>query len=296
MKSHVNFVLCIAVLGAGCGSSAPATTDDTTTTTTTTDTAGGDTTTTTTTVVEPPPPPPPPAPAHARLIHASPDAAAAAAAIYMDGSATPSVASLAYKASTEYMDVPPGAHTVAIRPAAAAADSAPTFSGSAPELASGTSYTVIAYGLTTGTPAMALAAAADDGAAVEAGHAHLRFFHALVGLPNADICVAGATARAPGTPVFTNVAFGAWGTAAGDGASGNWAAMATGAAAHVQVREANTTTPCSGRVLGRLDMTATDGNWTAIAVGNASSHPAVAKEMLVVKDGESAITTIAIGR
>ena len=43
-------------------------------------------------------------------------------------------------------------------------------------------------------------------------------------------------------------------------------------------------------------MTPADGVWTAIAVGRATGRPAVAKELLLVQDGASAVTAVPIGR
>ncbi len=288
MKKHLmNVMLCMTLLVGGCGGGDEVVNTNDTATDTTAGSEGTDTTATADAVETPVETPPPPAPARVRVIHASPDAAAAAVAIYVDGSATPAIPSLAYKAATAYADMPGGAHQVAVRPAAAAADSAPVLQGPTPELAAGTSYTVIAHGLASGTPALALAAAADDGPAPDATHASIRFFHALVGVANVDVCVPGATARAAGTPVFTNVAYGAFGA---------WANVAAGAAVTLQIRAANEATPCSGRQAGSVSITPTTGVWTAVAVGRATGRPAVAKELLLVADGASEVTTVAIGR
>ncbi len=299
MKTHLrNVMLCLVVLAGGCGGGDE--TESTMDNATVDDTNGGEGMANNTPDTTPPPrvetPPPPPAPARVRVIHASPDAATAAAAIYLDGNATPTITSLAYKAAAGYAEVPAGVHQVAIRPVAAAADSAPALEGPTPELAAGVSYTVIAHGLVAGTPALAMAAAADDGPAPEPDHAHIRFFHALVGVANVDICLPGATARAAGTPVFANVAYGAFGAASGEGAHGAYASVPAGAAATLQIRAANEATPCSGRQAGSVSITPTTGVWTAVAVGRATGRPAVAKELLLLSDGSTEVTTVAIGR
>ena len=290
-KTLKNVMLCMALLAGGCGGgdSTESTMDNATVDDTTMGGEGHDTmghTDPVATTVETPPPPP--APARVRVIHASPDAAAATVAVYLDGAATPAVASLAYKAAAGYAEVPAGVHQVAVRPAAAAADSAPVLEGPTPALAAGMSYTVIAHGLAAGTPALAMAAAGDDGPAPDATHASLRFFHALVGVANVDICLPGATARAAGTPVFANVAYGAWG--------GSWANVPAGAPVTLQIRAANEATPCSGRQAGSVSLTPTSGVWTAVAVGRATGRPAVTKELLLLTDGSTEVTAVAIGR
>lgn len=283
-KFAFNVMVCTVLLVGGCGGGDEVLTPVDTATDTTTGSEGTDTVTTAEPVAVPVEAP---APAHVRMIQASPDASAATVALYMDGAATASVPSLAYKAATAYADVPAGSHQCAMRPAAAAADSAPSLQTAASELAAGVSYTMISHGLATGTPALAMASAADDGPTPDATHASLRFFHALVGVANVDICLPGATARAAGTPVFTNVAYGAFGA---------WASVPAGAAVTLQIRAANEATPCSGRQAGSVSITPTSGVWTAVAVGRATGRPAVAKELLLVADGASEVTTVAIGR
>lgn len=234
--------------------------------------------------------PPPPASAHVRVIHASPDPAAATVAVYLDDAQTPAIASLAYKAGVGYADVPAAAHTVQVRPAAAAATTAPVLAGPTPALDGGASYTLIAHGV-VGTPALALAAAPDVSPTPEAGHAHVRFFHALVGLGAVDVCAAGATALAPATALFTNVAYGAFGHTTGPGES--YLNVPAGAAT-VQVR-AHTAVACRGRVIGHVPLTLTEqGVSTVVAVGRIASvgHPAVASELVLCSDAPTASTTV----
>jgi hypothetical protein len=245
-------------------------------------------------VQRPPPPPPPPAPARVRVVHASPDPATASVSVYIDGSGTPAIAGLAYRSVAGYAELPPGAHTVAVRPATAAADAPAALEVGTPELASGASYTLIAHGLTSGQPALSLAAVADDGPAPEAGQAHVRFFHALVGAAAADVCLPGANARAAGTPLFTNVAYGTFGTTAAEGAHGAFANVPAGGEVRLQVRAANAARPCTGASLGTVAFTPAEGVWTAVAVGRTTGRPAVAKELLLLKDGTTEVTAVAI--
>ncbi len=240
--------------------------------------------------------PPPPAAAHVRVIHASPEAAAATVAVYMDTGATPAIPSLAYKAAAGYADAPAGQHAVAVRPAAAAADSAPAISAQTPALEGDHYYTAIAHGLASAHNALAISFAEDNGARPEAGHAALRFFHALNGVAAVDLCLPGATARAAGTPVFTNVAYGAFATPASG--SGQYADVPAGSAVRIQVR-AHAATACSGAVAGVVTITPEDRSVvTAVAVGNAG-RPAVTKEVLVCTDapavtGASSCTAVPI--
>jgi hypothetical protein len=286
-KQIIKAVLCSLLLVGGCGGGDEAVTGDTTGTDTTAGSEGTDTTVSAEPVTPPVETPPPPAPAHLRLINASPDAAAASLALFVDGAATPAAAPLAYKAATAYLELSPGVHPSIVRSATAAADAAPLFEGGTQDLAAGTSYTVIAYAPAGGAAGLVGTPAVDDGPAPDATHASLRFFHALVGVANVDICLPGATARAAGTPVFTNVAYGQFGA---------WASVPAGAAVTLQIRAANEATPCSGRQAGSVSITPTSGVFTAVAVGRATGRPAVAKELLLVADGASEVTTVAIGR
>lgn len=286
MSTHVrSIVLCIAALATACSGSQSNQANNPQPTAT--PTAEASAMPSAAPSAEPPPPPPPPAPAHVRVIHASPASAAATVAISVDNATPPAIPSLGYKASWGYENVPPGAHHVAIRPAAAAADSAPAVEGDTPALESDHYYTVIAHGLVGGTPALAITAAADDATAPDAGNARIRFYHALAGVAAADICVAGANARAAGTPVFTNVAYGTWGTPAGEGAAAPYARVAPGAAIRLQVRAQNAR-PCTGAVAGVINVPATAiadrGVYTAIAVGNTARTGGAAKELLVLSD------------
>jgi hypothetical protein len=241
---------------------------------------------------QPPAPTPPPAVARLRVIHASPDPAAATAAIYLDGATTPAIASLAYKAVQSYSDLPAAAHTIAIRPASAAATTPAVLEGHTEALTANHNYTAIAHGLSTGEPRLALATVEDNGEQPEAGHAHLRFFHALAGVAAVDVCMPGSNARAPATPVFPNVAYGAWGQP--EGGHNAYANVPTGHDVKLQVRLHNDRV-CSGAVQGVVTLDATKlpdrSVQTAIAVGQPTARPAIAKELLVCTDAPVAGTS-----
>lgn len=239
-------------------------------------------------------PPPPPPHAHVRVIHASPATEAAAVAVYLDGAQTPAIASLAYKAVVGYLEVPVGEHAVDVRPASAAASTPAVVSARTPALEADKTYTVIAHGLVGAQPALALTAAADDPTQPEAGHARVRFFHAGVGAGAVDLCLPGANARAAGTPVFANVAYGAFGAPTG-GAAGGYADVPSGREIILQIRAQNARV-CSGRVAGLVRITPADrAVLTAIAVGRATGTPAL--EVLGAVDvahGESTAMTMAV--
>jgi len=230
---------------------------------------------------QPEPEPPPPAAAKVRVVHASPDRATANVSIYMDGSQTPGVTGLAFKAGVPYMDVPAGQHTAAVRPAAAAADAPPLVETQTPTFEGGHWYTVVAHGMTRGEPALALTGAEDLAAAPAAGKARIRFFHGLVGADAVDICTPGENARAPGTPVHANVAYGQFSSGEGLG----YAEVASGAEVVLQIRQHNDTV-CSGRVLGVVHITPTDAtNHTAVALGRSRGAPR--KELVLCSDAPS---------
>lgn len=277
--------------GAGAGAGGGTSSGNTTTTTTTEGTgagtsAGGDAGTTATA----PTPPPPPPQAHVRVIHASPDPAAATVAVFLDNNTPAAIPSLAFKAVAGYVDLPAAAHHVAIRPASAAATTEPVLQGETPALEANHHYTVIAHGLAASDPRLALASLTDDADQPEAGHAYVRFFHALAGLGAVDVCMPGATARAPATPVFTNVAYGS-ASANVTGGHGGYANVPTGHEIRLQVRRQHAR-PCTGAVVGAVTVNPADRSVvTAVAVGRAGGTPAVAHELLVCTDAPTAAPT-----
>ena len=242
----------------------------------------------------PPAPPAPPTPARIRIINASPDAAAATLSLYFDESTAPTIPGLAYKAAIGYGNVPSGSHHVAVRGAGGAGE--PFAQVTTPSFTEGVPYTLIAHGLTTGEPHMALAAAADDTAPAATGnHTSLRFFHALVGAGAVDVCVAGAGPRDPATAVVGNAEYGAFGSAVGEGARGQWASVTAGSPIKVQLRAANAARPCTGAVAGTAEVTLEAGvSVTALAIGRDGRN-GVAKELLICKNGTADCAATALG-
>jgi hypothetical protein len=219
--------------------------------------------------------------AHLRIIHASPDPLAANVAVYVDN-ASSATGTVQYRNAAGYLDLPSGTHSVAVRPAAAPSSTPPAMQASTPALQANHYYTVIAHGLTSGTPGLAVAAAQDENTQPASGQASLRFFHAIAGMNTVDICAPGPNPRAPGVPVFAGVSYGAWGQAVTG--RGSYATVPAGQNVRLQVR-GRSSPPCRGAVLGTLAATAPDrAVVTSVAIGNVTANPPVQPEMLVCID------------
>ena len=248
--------------------------------------------TTASAVSSPPPPAPPPPPmAHVRILHASPEPAAASVTVQSDDASTPLASSLVYRSAAGYFDAAPGEHTVNVGSSSGASSGAPALiTVHSPALEAGHYYTAVAFGMPTGRHPYALVFAADDSSRPADGHARVRFLHATANEPAVDLCIAGATARAPGAPVFANVAFGSWGSAAAG--QGSYAEVPSGAALSLQVR-AHGEQPCVGRVRGTFNISPAErAVLTLVSVGHAG-RPPVAREIMVCDDAPSVTSTSA---
>lgn len=219
-------------------------------------------------------PPPPPPTASVRVIHASPDRAAARVDVYVGSNGTPGAEGLTYKSPAGPLTVPTGEQEIALRAAGAAADAAPLYHHASPALEAGRTYTVVAHGLAgNAQPALAVTAAADDETAPEAGNARVRLFHAVAGLGAVDVCTAPLPARptvpgrlgapaVPARPVFANAAYGAF---------TDYASVPAGAAVSLQLRVRNAR-PCAGLVRGTVSVTP-EGVATLVAAGRVAPGP-----------------------
>ncbi len=239
----------------------------------------------------------PPPPASVRVIHASPDRAAASVDLYADDLATPIATAVAYRSIVGAVSVPPGEHTLHVRPAGAAATTPAALSATTPALEGAQRYTAIAHGLVGGAAphALAIAADADALAAPDAGTAHVRFFHAIVGLGAVDVCrpatparpaAAGQPARpaTPAAPVLVNVAYGAFASADRDGQPSHYVPVPAGAPLTLQVR-ARAARPCAGLLRGTVTLTPADRSVvTAVAVGRVTA-PLAPRALLLCSDG-----------
>ena len=134
--------------------------------------------------------------ARLRAIHASPDAPAVD--IYVDGQRA--AANVAYRSTTDYLEVPAGARNVQVR----AAGTATTVIDANLTLAAGVDYTVLATGRVASIAPLVLT---DTNAAPAAGNVRVRLVHAAptagtvdiyVTAPNADL--AGAAPTLAGVP------------------------------------------------------------------------------------------------
>jgi hypothetical protein len=241
-------------------------------------------TTTQTAVVTtpPPPPPPPPAPsAFVRVIHASPDTFAQVVQAYLDNGQVPAVPDLAFKSAAGYTPIPAGAHTVQARvPGMSPAQPAP-INWTTPELQPGRAYTIIAHGLASDLTGPQVTFSHDEDAMTPApaGRANVRFFHALVGGGVVDVCLNGAT------PAFPAVTYGTFANAAG--VPGHYAGVAPGTASMSFRASVAGRAPCTGRVVGTVDVPIVSGSTiTLVAVGRIARPPlAVTPEVLVCTDG-----------
>ncbi len=189
------------------------------------------------------------------------------------GATTAAAAALAFRHAAGPVTVPVGEQAVAIRAAGAASDAAPLLAGNSPALEASQSYTVVALGL-AGNPQtpLALAAAADDATAPEAGQSRVRLLHAVAGLGAVDVCTApwpratgrrGSLPRRPPQParaIFANAAYGAF---------TDYVAVPAGAAVTLQLRVRNARA-CAGLVRGTVTLTPAEGIATLVATGRVA--------------------------
>ncbi len=235
--------------------------------------------------------------ASVRVIHASPDRAAASVDLYVDELPTPIATAVAYRSILGAVEVPSGEHAIHVRPAGTAVTVAPAFTGHTPALEADHRYTVIAHGLVGGAAphGLALAADADSTASPEAGTAHVRFFHAIVGLGAVDLCRPATPARpaaaaqparpaVPAAAVVENVAYGAFASTGRDGQSSHYLPVPAGSALTLQIR-AHAARACTGALRGTVTLTPADRSVvTAVAVGRATA-PMAPRALLLCSDG-----------
>lgn len=118
--------------------------------------------------------------------------------IYLDGS--PALVNVAYKAISDYMNVPPGKHLISIK----AANTMNSIKDVYITFQQGQAYTIIAEGLISDPASIGVMALQDYLMCPPTGYANLRFIHAAAGAPAVDI-YAGTT------KVFSNVSYGTTG-------------------------------------------------------------------------------------
>lgn len=229
-----------------------------------------------TTVAEAPPPEPM---SRVRVIHASSDPAAASVSIALDARTEPLIAELAYRSGSAYTDASPGHHSVVVRGPATESGEGPTLALASEELETEHTFTAVFVSQAVADSPFTVFASEDAGSPME-DEATVRFFHALVGGGEVDVCVAGATARAEATPLFADVSPNAFGSAAGT----QFADVAASGEVVVQLR-AHSSPACRGRVAGVARFTPTAGSsYTLVAIGRTTGQPRAAREMLVCPD------------
>ena len=135
--------------------------------------------------------------ARVRLVHAIPGAPAVQ--LYVD--TTSLVANATYFSASDYQNITPGTRNFRLFPNGTGASGTPLASLSQSVATNGT-FTIVAYGKPSGTPAPTLLAFADDTTTPATGKARVRFIHASPDAPAVDIAVTG------GNTLFTNVASG----------------------------------------------------------------------------------------
>ncbi len=223
-------------------------------------------------------PPPPPPGALVRVIHASPEQFAQTVAAYTDNGQVPVIPELRFGAAEGYLPVPAGVHSVQARvPGMPPTGPAPV-NWNTPDMQSGHVYTIIAHGLVSDLsgPQLTFAHEEDELARTIPGRTRLRFFHALVGGGNVDVCLNGST------PAFQGAAYGAFANAAG--VPGHYAASQPGEV-RLTFRAANQN-PCTGRIVGSVPLQLVDGvSVLLVATGRiARGQGGVAPQVLLCPD------------
>jgi hypothetical protein len=129
-----------------------------------------------------------PADGYVRLAHLSPDTPAVDVYLYSKGKMTPRLVlrHVGYGALSPYQRLGRGAYTVAMRPADAAASSAPVLSTNV-RVAGGAAYTVAGVGPYKGIKLQVL----EDSASIPAGRAGLRIIEASLKEPTVDVTAGG---------------------------------------------------------------------------------------------------------
>lgn len=128
--------------------------------------------------------------AELRVVHASPDAGNVD--IYAEGVAAPLLANVAYTETSVYLELAPGQYNIQLRPAGAAASSAPVFETGMVTVPAGARITAIAAGLAgSGNAAdkLRVLLMAESFAAPGAGNAIVRVVHAAADAPTVAVDV-----------------------------------------------------------------------------------------------------------
>ncbi len=229
-------------------------------------------------------------PPRLRVIHATSDEAAATISVALDSGSDPFITSLAYGNGSGYVAVEEGRHSI-IAHGASTDSGAPVLGLASDVLEAEHAYTLFFVTQGAADAPFALYTGDDDDQPGE-DVAALRFFHAMIGVDDVDVCLPGATARASGEPIFADVAPNSLGTAQGI----HYADVPAGESVTIQVR-AHGSPPCHGRVVGVARFTPDAGtSYTAVAIGRTTGRPHAALQLLVCSDApaDGACTTVAM--
>ena len=238
--------------------------------------------------LEPEPEPPPPVPVQVRLrvVHAAATASKAPLTVsYAAGDDAGVVGeAVAFGSTSSYAGatLPPESTEVALDVMAEG------FEGPDDPLpiAGGAAHTAVVFSDPETRDRLGISLAQDSATGPEDGM-RVRFFHAMLGTDDVDVCLPGATARDPGVPRFSGVAYGSL-------AQEGYVDVPADAA-RIQIRAANEDEPCSGRVLGGVDLRPPAGvdpsgqNLTFLAVGRATGRPAVPRALVVCTDAPAEV-------
>lgn len=140
--------------------------------------------------------------AELRVVHASPDAGNVD--IYAEGVAAPLLSNVPYTATSAYLELAPGEYNIQLRPAGAAASSAPVFETGPVTVPEGAKITAIAAGLAGSSNAadrLRVLLMAESFAAPGAGNAIVRVVHASADAPTVAVDVGN-----DGTPEIASLA------------------------------------------------------------------------------------------
>lgn len=226
-----------------------------------------------------------------RVIHATSDEAAADVSVGLD-SDEPFVASLAYGHASGYVAVEEGRHSLVVHGPETETHS-PVLGLASDVLEADHAYTLFFVTQGSADAPFALYTGDDDDHPGE-DVAALRFFHAMIGVDDVDVCLAGSGRGAAGQPLFADVARNSLGTSQGL----RYDDLPAGADVALQVR-AHSSPPCGGRMIGVAHFTPTAGtSYTAVAIGRRTGRPAAPMQLMVCTDapaeGAGACETVAL--
>jgi hypothetical protein len=237
---------------------------------------------------EPTPPAPQPIEVSVRIIHAAATAATKNIGVtYATGGTTPGglASDLAFRSATGYTSatLTPGSTGIGLSASAEGFDPLTV----AEPITAGEPHTAIVFSRPDSATALQATVLRDAAQAPDAGKTRVRFFHAVVGWNDVDVCAPGATARDAAVPVFPAARYGQ--LAGSQSSLDRYIDMPAGVT-KLQVREAKPDAPCTGRVLGAVDVTPPAGasvdaaNVTLVAVGRGTGRPAVPRAVLMCLD------------